>query len=406
MTSITNIYLGVNLNVVILGIRGVPARHGGFETFADYLCRYLVARDWKITVYCQEEGVGPIYQSEWEGLRRIHISVKNTGSLGTIIFDLKSVVHSLRHDGIFLTLGYNTAIFNLLHRLKGKKNVINMDGIEWKRQKWGLVAKIWFWLNERFGCWFGNHLVADHPRIVDHLATRVSRKKITMIPYGGREILEADEQILPEYGLKKNNYAILIARAEPENSILEMVTAFSAQQRGVKLVVLGNYQPESNNYHRAVMEAASNEVVFPGAIYEADKIGALRFFARFYVHGHQVGGTNPSLVEALGAGNAVLAHDNKFNRWVAKDGAVYFNDISSAKRALNQLLADDTVIVSLRKASRANFNANFQWNDILGQYEQLLLEWLPRKLPQERNLGDGFGGRGTGDVITLRDGKG
>ncbi len=368
---------GSKRHIIVLGIRGVPAQHGGFETFAEYLCRYLVARDWNVTVYCQEEGGGPIYQSEWEDVKRIHIPVKNTGPLGTIIFDLKSVIHSLRHDGVFLTLGYNTAIFNMLHRLIGKRNVINMDGIEWKRQKWGLVAKTWFWLNERFGCWFGNHLVADHPLIADHLASRVSRDKITMIPYGGREILEADEQVLSEYGLVKNNYAILIARAEPENSILEVVTSFSTQQRDTKLVVLGNYQPETNAYHRAVVQAASDEVIFPGAIYEAEKVGALRFFSRVYVHGHQVGGTNPSLVEALAAGNPVLAHENKFNQWVAKDGAIYFSDVSSASCAFDQLFSDDALIESLQSASRDNFQKNFQWDDILCQYEQLLMKWLP-----------------------------
>ena len=364
-------------HIVVLGIRGVPAQHGGFETFAEYLCRYLVARDWSATVYCQEEGDGSIYPSEWGGVKRIHIPVKNTGPLGTIIFDLKSVVHSLRHDGVFLTLGYNTAIFNLLHRLKGKHNIINMDGIEWKRQKWSLIGKLWFWLNERFGCWFGNHLVADHPCIEDHLATRVSRNKITMIPYGGREIIDADEQLLAEYGIERNNYAILIARAEPENSILEVVTAFSIQQRSAKLVVLGSYQPETNAYHRAVRGAASDEVVFPGAIYEVEKVCALRFFARVYVHGHQVGGTNPSLVEALGAGNAVLAHDNQFNRWVAKDSAIYFTDVSSASTAFDQLFNDDKLVETLKYASRANFQEHFQWDDILHQYEQLLIQWLP-----------------------------
>ena len=365
------------MNVVILGIRGVPAQHGGFETFAEHLCGYLVSRNWNVIVYCQEEGVGSVYKSEWEGVRRIHIPVKNTGSLGTIIFDLKSVFHSLRYKGVFLTLGYNTAIFNLLHRLKGKRNVINMDGIEWKRQKWGMLAKAWFWLNEHFACWLGNHLVADHPCIADHLATRVSLRKITMIPYGGREILEADEQVLEEYGLERNNYAILISRAEPENSILEVVTAFSAQERGAKLVVLGNYQPESNAYHREVMKSASDEVIFPGAIYDAETVEALRFFARVYVHGHQVGGTNPSLVEALGAGNAILAHDNKFNHWVAKDGAIYFSDITSAKRGFDQLFGDDELIESLQSISRKNFQEHFQWDDILQQYEQLLLKWLP-----------------------------
>lgn len=364
--------------IIVLGIRGIPAEHGGFETFAEYFCSYLLNKGWNVTVYCQEVASGPIYVTDWNGIKRIHIPVKRSGPLGTVIFDLISVVHSLRHEGVFLTLGYNTAVFNLLHRLMGKRNIINMDGIEWKRRKWGLVTKTWFWLNERFGCWFGNHLVADHPQIADHLATRLSRSKITMIPYGGREILKADESLLSKYDIKRDNYGILIARAEPENSILEVVSAFSHRRRGANLVVLGDYQPDCNSYHDAVIKAASDEVIFPGAIYEAEKVAALRFYARFYVHGHQVGGTNPSLVEALGAGNAVLAHDNVFNRWVAKDGAIYFNDRTTIGKALDHLFIDDDLIERLRVASKINFSANFQWEDILDQYEQLMLEWLPK----------------------------
>lgn len=363
-------------HIIILGIRGVPASHGGFETFAEFLCRYLIVRNWEVTVYCQEEGAGPVYQSEWEGVNRIHIPVKNSGPFGTVIFDFKSVIHSLRQQGVFLTLGYNTAIFNLLHRVFRKTNVINMDGIEWKRQKWGIVAKTWFWLNERFGCWFGNYLVADHPEIKKHLATRISNKKITMIPYGGKEILSADESVLEKYGLKKNKYAILIARAEPENSILEVVTAFSRKDRGCKLLVLGNYTPDTNDYHKSVIEMASSKVIFPGAIYDAKIVDALRYFARVYVHGHQVGGTNPSLVEALGAGNAILAHDNKFNRWVAKDGAIYFDSVEKAENALDQIFESDDLVISLKQKSRMNFESNFLWIKILREYEGLLSGFL------------------------------
>ena len=364
-------------HLTVLGIRGVPASHGGFETFAEYLCPYLVKRGWRVTVYCQEEGTAPIYESEWEGVKRIHISVKNSGPLGTVIFDFISAWHSLRQTGIFLTLGYNTAVFNLLHRVRGKLNVINMDGIEWKRKKWGRVAKSWFWLNERFGCFFGNQLVADHPRIEDHLANRTSRKKITMIPYGGLEIQDADVNILKEFGLSAGDYAIVIARPEPENSILEIVEGFSRKRRGKKLVVLGNYQKD-NTYHQRVINAASDEVIFTGGIYDIEKVSALRFFARCYVHGHQVGGTNPSLVEAIGAGNAILAHDNEFNRWVAKDGAMYFLSKGDVDQAFDLIFSDDELVKKLQQATLANFQDNFRWEKILSEYEALLLKHYPR----------------------------
>src|SRR5690606_11639665 len=125
-----------------------------------------------------------------------------------------------------------------MQRLKGQTNVINMDGIEWRRDKWGAIAKAWFWLNERAGCWIGNHLIADHPKIKEHLETRVSSDKISMIPYGVDEVLVADPGLLVPYGVDPHNFSVIIARPEPENSFLEMVRAFSCKRRGHKLVVL------------------------------------------------------------------------------------------------------------------------------------------------------------------------
>lgn len=363
------------MELVLLGIRGLPARHGGFETFAEYLCSFLIAKGWRVTVYCQEDGEGEMYESEWHGVKRIHIPIKNEGSLGTIIFDLKSVWHARKNKGLHLTLGYNTACFNIIQRLYGITNVINMDGIEWKRQKWGKVAKTWFWLNERFGCWFGNHLVADHPRIEDHLAKRVSRDKITMIPYGGPDVSQANEAVLADYGVVKNEYAIIIARPEPENSILEVVEAFSAKPRSHKLVVLGKFL-DSNDYHQQVIAAASDDVIFPGATYEAEKVAALRFYARFYVHGHQVGGTNPSLVEGLSAGCAVIAHDNHFNRWVAGDGAFYFKDKAHLANFFEQQYLDDAFVTEKSNAAKQQFLNSFQWVNILTQYENLLEKYI------------------------------
>ena len=361
----------------ILGIRGVPAQHGGFESFAEKLSLFLVEKNWKVTVYCQEHSTGSIYESHWNDVRRIHIPVGRDGAAGTVIFDWKATSHALSQDGLFLTLGYNTAIFNLLQRIKGQTNIINMDGIEWKRDKWGLAAKTWFWLNERAGCWVGNHLVADHPKIKDHLATRVRADKITMIPYGGDEVHGADAGLLAAYGVEPGHFSVIIARPEPENSFLEMVRAFSRKPRTHKLVVLGNFKPDSNPFHRDVMAAASDEVIFPGAIYEAPVVQALRLYSRFYLHGHRVGGTNPSLVEALGAHCAVIAHDNHFNRWVAGPEAAYFKDETACAQLFDELLTDDNAVTRMKAASYARFRERFTWPQVLREYEELLLRWHP-----------------------------
>ncbi|MDO8998513.1 MAG: DUF1972 domain-containing protein [Bacteroidota bacterium] len=359
-------------HIRILGTRGVPAAHGGFETFAEHLAPYLVERGWQVTVYCQEDGAGPVFEDAWRGVRRVRMPVATAGAAGTIVFDWKSTVHAAGEKGLVLTLGYNTAVFCALYRLRGLKNVINMDGVEWRRQKWGAVAKTWFWLNDWAGCWLGNHLVADHPEIKKHLTTRVAPGKITMIPYGSDRVDAADAGLIAPYRLEPGAYAILIARAEPENSILEVVQAWSRKPRGCKLLVLGKYEP-GHAYQRAVKEAASDEVVFPGAIYDKAVVQALRFHSRFYVHGHQVGGTNPSLVEALGAGNAVLAHDNLYNRWVAGDGGVYFSGEDGCAQQIEVLLGDPGQLTQLQAASRARHAAEFTWDKILGDYEKLLL---------------------------------
>jgi hypothetical protein len=233
----------VTKRLLILGIRGVPSQHGGFETFAEKLSLFLVSQGWQVSVFCQEEGGGESWESTWQGVRRIHIPVSQSGAAGTVIFDFKAIHRALSEQGLFLTLGYNTALFNLMQRLMRRINIINMDGIEWRRDKWGLVAKSWFWLNELAGCWIGNHLVADHPRIKEHLVTRVRADKITMIPYGGDDVLSADAGLLTAHGIEPGEFSVIIARPEPENSFLEMVHAFSSKRRGQKLVVLGNFTP-------------------------------------------------------------------------------------------------------------------------------------------------------------------
>jgi len=360
----------------ILGTRGVPAAHGGFETFAEHLALYLVERGWRVIVYCQEDGTGPVFEDTWRGVERVRMPVDAPGPKGTILFDWQATRHAAKHRDLCLTLGYNTAVFCTLLRLKGVPNLINMDGIEWSRAKWGGVAKTWFWMNDWAGCWLGNHLVADHPEIKHHLSTRVNANKVTTIAYGADPLRDMPTGPVHGLGLEPGRYLTLVARPEPENSILEVVQGFSRAPRGVTLTVLGNYSAD-NAYHRAVKEAASPEVKFVGAIYDKPTVQSLRFHSMAYVHGHQVGGTNPSLVEALGAGNAVIAHDNRFNRWVAGPQAGYFSGADGFATTLDAVLKDPARLAAMQQASRSRFEECFTWNHILAQYEQLLLQWLP-----------------------------
>lgn len=355
----------------ILGIRGIPASHGGFETFAERLAIYLRDRDWAVTVYCQDSPSGKREESEWNGIRLVHIPVRTSGIPATIEFDIKATADAIRSGDKLLTLGYNTGFLSSWVRMRSRTNFINMDGLEWKRAKYSAGAKSYLWLNERLAALSGTRLIADHPVIADHLATRVARSKIDVIPYGADAITQADPAPLAALGLEPGRFISVIARPEPENSILEIVQAFSAKKRGVKLAVLGKYD-RSHAYQAKVMDAAGDEVVFTGAIYDKPIIGAIRFYSLAYAHGHQVGGTNPSLVEALGAGNPVIAHDNPFNRWVAGDAGIYFSDAQACGAILDALLDDATKRKAMSDAARARWKEAFSWPQILEHYLMLL----------------------------------
>ena len=362
-------------SVLILGTRGLPAAHGGFETFAEQLSLFLVGRGWHVGVYCQHDvpsRTRPNWIDNWKGVERINIEVTRKGPQATLEFDWISIRDAARRNSICLVLGYNSAMFLPYLRFRGRTVVTNMDGLEWRRRKWNRPVRAWFWINEWIAAWTSHHLIADHPAIADHLATRRSRKAITMITYGGVPIDSPGPEPLTGLGLAPDRYLVSIARIEPENSILSMIEAFTRRPRGCKLVVLGTLD-ERFPYHRAVKAAANHEVVFPGAIYDAETVQALRFHARAYVHGHTVGGTNPSLVEALWAGNAVIAHDNAFNRWTAGDAQFFFNDVASCDAMIESVLTDSAAVATARTAARLRAVETFAWRGVLEAYEQRLI---------------------------------
>lgn len=362
------------MQVNILGIRGIPAVHGGFETFCQKLAPYLVSRGHEVLVYCQADD-GPKRewrQDVWEGVKRRHFCPRLNGAAGTMEFDLAVAQDVTKMPGVDLVLGYNTAVFNIWQRLRGRRVLMNMDGIEWKRAKWSLPAKIWFFANEIIGANISSVAIADHPEIKRHVAMRCFKAPV-MIPYGSDNITASDAEIIKRFGLTKDKFVISIARIEPENSILELVEAFAMVETDAKCVILGHLDPQ-NKYHRAVRAAAGPNVKFLGAIYDTPTVSALRFYCRAYLHGHQVGGTNPSLVEAMGAGNAVIAHDNKFNRWVAGEGQFFFSDRHICAEKMAQIFDNDACLAKARKSARSRHEKMFQWDKVLEAYEAIIFE--------------------------------
>lgn len=356
----------------MLGTRGIPSAHGGFETFVQRLALYLVNRGWNVTVYCQKTAKDQIVEKIWQGIHLVYIPVAKDNALGSIVFDLKSTLHALKREGSILVFGYNTALFSLFYLLANRASIMNMDGLEWRRGKWNALQKAWLYFNERCGAYFSDFLIADHPEIKNYLASYVDANKITVIPYHTEQVTNPQENLIKPFGLTPKSYGLVIARPEPENSILEIVSAFSAQPRGYKLVVLGRYCPEAIPYHKQVLEAASKEVIFPGAIYDKKIVDALRFYSRLYLHGHTVGGTNPSLVEALAAGTPILAQDNHFNRWVAGSHSHYFQNAEDCRQKLEVLLDNEVELEAMSNAALSRYKEAFADDGDLVIYEQLI----------------------------------
>ncbi len=373
--------------VRILGTHGVPAQYGGFETAAEKVGLHLADQGWRVIVYCQVRGTGEISYDRWNGLERVKIPVNLPGWRGTSLFDLRSVQHSSAYRDLCLIFGYNTGIFNTWQRLKRIPMVINMDGLEWSRARWGFFRQTILYINERFSAAVGHHLIADHPVIEEHLWTRAPRRKVRMIAYGADEVLDADPGPVRELGLEPGRYLTLICRPIPENSILELVRGFSARPRRHKLLILGTYDPGSDPYHAAVVAAASQDVVFAGAIYDPAVVKPLRFHSAMYLHGHTVGGTNPSLVEAMGAGNPVLAQDNPYNRWVAGDGQAYFRTAGDVASTLDRLLGAPDALRAMSRSARARYREEFTWQAVGEQYRDLLEDYLPSGSTVDRRRG-------------------
>ncbi len=367
-------------SLLILGTRGIPGRHGGFETFAERLALYLVERGWTVTVYCQA-GEGGRREDRWRGVRRVHLGERGGGALGSIAFDWAALRDARRRPGVVLTLGYNTALFNRL-LVDDRRQLINMDGLEWQRRKWGPAARAFLWWNERLAARGRARLVADHPAIAERLVSLgVDPGRISTIAYGADPVRAADPACLEPFGLEPGEYCLLLARLEPENSVLEVVEGYSRQRRGLPLVVVGDFRPQANGYHRRLRAAAGEEVRFVGACYRSEQVRALRRFARLYVHGHTVGGTNPSLVESMAAGSPVIAQDNRFNRGVLGEAGRYFDGPAGFARSLEALLEDRAAGERLGRAVFARFSERYTWEHVLPEYRRVLsqlMESLPR----------------------------
>ena len=362
--------------VAILGSRGVPAAHGGFETLAERLSGHLVSRGWKVTVYCQspEPRNGQCKSPTidyWNGVRRVTFQVGGYSGLETVVFDWKSIKHAF---GRVITKAY----FGLQYRgfrsaVEDKESAhysaYGRNRVDKTEVECGGQSVVFLEFSYRKLAWRSD--CRNHPELISRYGNVVNRHKISMITYGADPVGDVGMWSIRDLRLVEDRYFLVIARVEPDNNVLTIVTAFSRKRRNRTLVVVGKLD-EGNKYHRMIRESASEEVIFPGPIYDQERVRALRRYARAYLHGHMVGGTNPSLVEALWAGSAVIAHRNPFNTWTAGPNQFFFDSASECSEVIDRVISDEASVQVARRSARIWAEQTFSWRSELDAYESLL----------------------------------
>lgn len=355
--------------LAILGSRGIPAEFGGFETFAEQLAVRLVERGWEVTVFCEPSQ--SYREPEYKGVRLEYVYTPEITGLRSIWFDLAGVARTLRGCDAVYMLGYHAAFAFWLPRLAGTNFWVNMDGLEWRRSKWSPNAQRYLKTMEALAARFAPHIVADAQGIENYLhrAYPHTHGKTRVIEYGAYPVTTPpDTAPLAEYGLQAGEYYLVVCRLEPENHVREIVEGFVASRSGRRLVVVGD-QTTGTPYVVSLLEHAGDAVRFVGTIYDQGRLTALRWHCRAYLHGHSVGGTNPSLLESMACGNYVIAHDNPFNREVTAGLCAYFRDAGSLAPLIERLDSEgvpEGVGAALLERVRSHYN----WERIADVYEQ------------------------------------
>jgi len=364
------------MHVAILGSRGIPNRYGGFEQFAQQLAVYLVQNGHRVTVY--NSSLHPYQESEYQGVRlvRCYDPEDAWGTAGQFVYDLLGIWHARRESyDVILQLGYtSSALWYPLHP-SGVPVVTNMDGLEWKRSKYGGMVRRFLRWSEARAARLSQILVADSQGIAQYLQKTYGLAS-TFIPYAAVPVDSLPDEILnprlEAMGLVRGGYDLLIARMEPDNHIHTLLeahaTAAGLQPSLPPLVLVGR---PANAYARRLLTLYPDGPRFRwlGGLYEQDTLEILRQGSRLYFHGHSVGGTNPSLLEAMASGCRIIAHNNEFNRSVLGEEAVYFEEPTALGRHLAEGIPWPTAwSIKHRQAIVQAYNPQL----VLGGYLQLL----------------------------------
>ncbi len=368
------------LSIGILGTRGIPNRYGGFEECAEQLAVRLVQKGHRVSVY--NPRAHEFRGETWRGVRIIRRWAPETrlATVGQFAYDLACFNDARTRDfDVLLQLGYTSS--SVWHRRwpQACRNVVNMDGVEWTRAKYHPLARRFLKHAERLAAMHADVLVADSPGIRSHLADTYQRQA-HYIPYGSEVIDSGDERVPSMYDVSPCAYHVAVARLEPENHIELIIQGCLESGTDKPLLMVGS---TANSYGRSVVARYGrySQIRFVGPIYDRPRLDSLRFFSHLYFHGHSAGGTNPSLLDAMGCRTRIVAHDNPFNRAVLEDGGVYFHDLPSligAIRNSESKLERSAAIERNAERIRSVFN----WDLVTEQYEAVFRNAIARARDQ------------------------
>lgn len=357
------------MKIAILGTRGIPNNHGGYEQFAEFFAKYLAEKGYETYVY--NSSLHPYKKSLWNGVNIVHQNdpENRIGTAGQFIYDLNCIldIRKKNFDVVF-QLGYtSSSIWNWLIP-KSVKLITNMDGLEWKRSKYSKKVQKFLKYAEKLAIKHSNILIADSLGIKEYLKNKYSVNS-EYIAYGVEIENEYDDSILEDLNVKKNAYNMLIARIEPENNIEVILNGVTQSNNNQDFVVIGSVENTFGQYLLKKFNK-NNHIKFIGSLYHLPKLNSLRENSNLYFHGHSVGGTNPSLLEAMASHAFVCAHDNIFNKSILGKNAFYF-------------LNEADVIRVIQTKNKKNYKAfidqnynkvirDFNWETINQQYEELI----------------------------------
>ena len=354
--------------VAIIGTQGVPARYGGFETLVENIIGDNCSEDIQYTVFCSSKDLVPSLKT-YKGANLIYIPVKANGMQSTI-YDIISLIKSIRGYDVIVVLGVSGCVFLPFFRLFcRKKLIINIDGLEWKRDKWGGFAKWFLRLSEGFALRFSDVVIADNQGIVDYVKTTYKKDSV-LIAYGSDHVRrdvseERQRDIFKKFDVDPGKYYISICRIEPENNCELILETFAHTDK--KLIFIGNWERSLYGQRLKTKYSQFNNISIIDPVYDLEVLYVLRNNSKTYVHGHSAGGTNPSLVEAMFCKCNIMAYDVVYNRETTDNKALYFkNGIDLALAITN-----DAKITCNSEAMYKISEQRYTWKKIAKQYEDL-----------------------------------